>query len=112
MAASWEELLADASTPEELISIVRDFVAGIDHHDLARLPERCQPGKLVDIDDVTACAYELLRYQHEHDPHPDESLAQVANSLASFFSRASVRLSELTTPKPSSKLLARLLTPR
>ena len=111
-AASWEDLLADASTPDEVISIVRDFMAGIDHNDIARLPERCQPGNLLGMDDVLACAYELVRYQHECDPDADQSLAHLANGLASFFSRASVRLSELTTPKPSSKLLARLFTPR
>ena len=52
-----------------MISLARQFVASIDHNELARLPESCRPGKLLDTQDVMAYAYELVRrYSVDGDP--------------------------------------------
>ena len=109
-AASWEELLATASTPTQVIVIARDFLATFDHKDLARLPERIQPTKLMNTNDVMAYAYELVRQQHDHHPYSDRAAMNLTNKLASFFSQAAVRLSQLEAPHPPTKDITRLFS--
>src|SRR5947209_17003365 len=93
-AITWQQLLASATTPDEVISAARNFVAGIDHVQLSKLPPACQPGKLLDVEDVNSFAYELIRH---HCGENDEN-AQTVQQLSGFFSQAAVRLSQLAAP--------------
>ena len=102
-AATWQQLLARAGTPKEVISIARDFVASIDRDALARLPESCTPGKLSDGQDVMAYAYELVRHDVTQN---DTAAAETIDKLASFFSQAAVRLAQLTTASPPGKTVS------
>ena len=107
-AASWEELLATASTPAQVIVLARDFLATLDQKEFARLPERIRPGKLVDTNDVMAYAYELVRQQHDQHPYSDRAVLNLTNKLASFFSKAAVRVSQLEAPHPPTRKTTRL----
>src|SRR2546421_4116084 len=93
-AVTWQQLLASASTPDEVICAARDFIASIDHVQLSKLPLACQPGKLLDVEDIHSYAYELVRH---HCGNNDEN-AQTAQQLSAFFSQAAVRLSQLAAP--------------
>ena len=102
-AFTWQQQLARAGTPGEVISIARNFVASIDHDDLARLPGACRPGKLFDTQDVMAYAYELVRHDVTQN---DTAAAETIDKLASFFSQAAVRLAQLTTASPPGKTVS------
>lgn len=93
-AVTWQQLLAGASTPDEVISIAREFVAAIDHAALAKLPPACRPGQLFQTQDITSFAYEVVR----HECRQEDEVADTIHKLAAFFSRASVRLSQLAAP--------------
>jgi hypothetical protein len=102
-AITWQQMLAIASTPDDVISAARDFVAGIDHVLLSKLPPACQPGKLLDAADIQSFAYELASHHcANNDPN-----AHTVEQLSAFFSQAAVRLSQLSAPNhltPSARV--------
>jgi len=98
-AISWQQLLDAACTPDEVISACRDFVASIDHAEVARLPDACKPGKLVDTHDVASYAYELLK---QRCADLDLEGAETVHRLSGFFSEAVARLSQLAAPPPAA----------
>ena len=105
-AVTWQQLLAGTDSPDEVIAIARDFLAGMDHMQLAKLPEACKPGKLLDTHDVASYAYELARHHCEHIADPE--VRQTVQTLSSFFSQAVMRLSQLASPRSVSRQSARL----
>jgi hypothetical protein len=107
-AVTWQQLLAAASTPDEVIAAARDFLAAIDHNELARLPEVCKPGKLLDAHDVSSYAYDLVR--HHCQDEQDAAIAETIHKLSAFFSQAAVRVSQLSAPHPSSREIAKFFS--
>lgn len=107
-AVTWQQLLKIATTPDEVIAASRDFIANIDHTQLARLPEQCKPGKLLDTHDVAAYAYELVR--HHCSDETDPEVAETVRTLADFFSQAVGRLSVLAAPRPASSEMVKLFS--
>ncbi|HSW82535.1 MAG TPA: hypothetical protein VLH12_03630 [Usitatibacter sp.] len=104
-AVTWQQLLANAITPGEIITIARDFIANVDHVELARLPPECRPGKMFESLDVHSYAYDLVR--HLCAKH-DEGAGTVQQLLV-FFSQAAIRLSQIEGPSdPGSATRARL----
>jgi hypothetical protein len=98
MAVTWQSRLDDARDEYEVVEVAKDFVATLEHWEIALLPEPCRPGKFFDANDVTAHAFTLVWHQ---SPDRSES-AQLVNRLVVFFSSASIRLSQiLATSKPS-----------
>lgn len=91
-AVTWHGRLESALSSEDIVGIARDFLAGFSPYEIAALPAPCKPpAKLVDADDVTAYAFELVRHDCEHDA----ASAELVHKLAAFFSDASIRLSQL-----------------
>ena len=86
MTVNWHGRLSSAASEAEVLDVVRDFMATI-----ARLPEPCRPRKMVDASDITNYAFVIVR----HHCDDGEGTARVAHKLASFFSSASIRLSQL-----------------
>jgi hypothetical protein len=97
-AVTWLQLLAHATTREEVITTARDYIANIDRAVLAGLPAELQPGKLFDTHDIASYAYELARHHDDTDPEA----AQTIKGLAAFFSEAVSRLAVLASPRPAS----------
>jgi hypothetical protein len=91
MTISWQVRLDAARTEAEVVDAVRDFMATISPYDIARLPERCRPRKIVDASDITHYAFVIVR----HHCDQGESSSRVAHKLASFFTSASIRLSHI-----------------
>ena len=101
-AISWQQLLARAKSPDEIVTAARNFIAKFDHQTLARLPGKCQPPKFMDGNDVAEYAYELVSH---HCADDDAELIAVVNDLAAFFSQAATRLSQLATVGRGSQRL-------
>jgi len=92
VAVSWPQRLKSARTEAEVVDVARDFLATFSPYDLARLPEVLRPGRLVDGNDVNEVAFTLVR--HDHDD--SRGTARCIYRLTNFFTRASVRLTELS----------------
>jgi hypothetical protein len=96
---TWQHRLDAAHGVEEIVAAARDYLAVFSPFELASLPERCRPpAKIVDADDISSYAYELVRFEcAERD-----QTAELAHKLARFFSHASMRLAQLTARDPVS----------
>lgn len=95
-AVTWPQLLSAATAPDEVIATARDFVGNINHTRLAKLPEACKPGKLLDTHDIASYAYDLVRHRCEDNNDPE--VAETIRELADFFAHAASRLSQLAAP--------------
>jgi hypothetical protein len=91
MPVSWQERLAAATTEAEVMHIARNFLAQFSPFEIAQLPEPCRPRKLVDGNDLTEYAFDLVR--HRCDDGVGAEYA--AHRLSSFFSGATARLSQI-----------------
>lgn len=90
-ATSWPQRLRSATSEQEVVDVVRDFLAIFSPYDLARLPVELRPGRIVDGNDVSDLAFTLVR--HDHDDA--QGTARCIHKMTLFFTQASVRLSEL-----------------
>ena len=94
---TWQHRLDAARGVDEVVAAARDFLAIFTPFELASLPGGCRPpAKLVDADDVSTYAFELVRFECAER---DET-AQLVHKLARFFSHASMRLAQLTARDP------------
>ena len=87
---TWQERLDDAITEEDVVSIAREYMATITPQEIVRMPPEVRPGKLVDANDVTTYAFDLVRAECD-DPDGSGALQRLAHIL----SRASIRLSQI-----------------
>lgn len=91
---TWQQRLDHALDEVEVIGIAREFLAMFTPYEIDRLPKPCQPPlKLVDREDISAYAYDLVR--HECDDAPES--AELVHKLAHFFSNASMRIAQLSS---------------
>ena len=91
---SWQDRLDDAMSEAEVLAIAREFLATVTPYEIARLPDGLRPGKIGDANDVTSYAFELVRGDFDDNQ-------RVLHRLAHFFSRASIRLSQILAFRPS-----------
>jgi thiamine biosynthesis protein ThiC len=87
---TWQERLDDATGEHEVLEVVRDYLATITHEEYASLPPALRPGKIVDANDVTTYAFDLVREECH-----DEGLQHIVQRMGHILSRASIRLSQL-----------------
>lgn len=88
----WQGRLEAASSEAEVVEVVRDYIAKLTPTDIERLPPPCRPGEMKNGRDVTAFAFIIVR----HHCADDIATARLVNRIASFFSDATVRLSQLS----------------
>ena len=90
---SWQERLNQAHTRQDVVRVARDYLVRMTPSEFRRLPEDCRPGKIVDGDDV--CNYALALVQCSCSPANlgDSGLQR----LAAFFTRATVRLAQISS---------------
>jgi hypothetical protein len=88
---TWPDLLALATTPEEVIGVARDFLATWSPQELNRLPASCKPpDKFADPEEIVLYAFALVDQQvHSGTDHPG------VFRMASFFSEATRRVTQL-----------------
>jgi hypothetical protein len=88
---TWPERLDECASVAEVVDVVRVFMARFDPDEIASLPPGCRPGKIVDADDVSALAVELMRHTcREGEPR------ELLHKLAAVFAHASGRIAELS----------------
>jgi hypothetical protein len=90
---SWQERLNRAHTRQDVVRVARDYLVRMTPVDLHRLPESCRPGKIVDGDDVSHYALTLVQCSCAPANLGDPDLQR----LGAFFTRAAVRLAQITS---------------
>jgi hypothetical protein len=91
---TWQHRLDTAGTVSEVVGVARDFLASFDPVQVHALPSACwPPERIIDGHDVSAYAFDLVR--HECTAPGAEDLA---HRLARFFSHASTRIAQLSSP--------------
>ena len=86
---SWAKKVEEASSPDAVIALVREYLESRDGQEMQRLPRECVPPRELGREQIADFAYRLAAY-HGHDE--DSRLVQ---RLSSVISRAAVRLAEL-----------------
>lgn len=82
--------LLHANSEEEVVDLVRSYLAGWRPEDLSEIPAGCRPGKIRDAEDVGDLAYELTRARiAASGPQP------LLKDMEVFFAQACSRISEL-----------------
>lgn len=97
---SWQDRLDGAMTEAEVLAIAREFLATVTPYEIARLPEGLRPERIGDANDITSYAFELVR----GDFDDGQGGQRVLHRLAHFFSRASIRLSQILAHRPSAEV--------
>jgi len=87
---TWQERLDDAATEHDVLQVVRDYLATVTHEEYTSLPPALRPGKIVDANDVTTYAFDLVREECH-----DEGIQHIVQRLGHVLSRASIRLSQI-----------------
>src|SRR4051794_806942 len=77
MGLTWIDRIDDASSPVEIMDIARVYVASLSPPEIAVLPPKCRPRKLVDTDDVAEYAFDLVREMCS-DPEPSTLVLKLA----------------------------------
>jgi hypothetical protein len=91
MPLSWQGRLHGARSEEDVVDIVRDFVATFSPRDLTDVPSRLWPPKMRDARDVTDYAYVLVRFRVDDE----KSSSSAIDRLSAMFSDATVRISQI-----------------
>jgi hypothetical protein len=91
IAVTWDAKLDAAQSEYGVVMIARDFAATLDPWEIASLPEACRPAKIIDANDVAFYAFLLMRHHAIDNPQA----AAIIDRLATFFSTASIRLSQI-----------------
>jgi hypothetical protein len=101
MPRSWQDAVRAADTEDDVLDLVRDFLAQFSPEEVAQLPHDCRPAKIIDARDVTEYAFELAR--NRCDEAGDG--ADVLHRLSAFFTDANERLAEIMrVPVPRAEL--------
>lgn len=87
----WHGRLHEAVTEEDVVAIVRDYVALWSPEELGRMPPELRPGKFVDGEDVNSFALALVQAQMGRGTESEDLL----HKLGAFFSNASLRLAQI-----------------
>lgn len=88
---TWSSRIEGARDEREVVAIVKEYLARLDHFEISQLPEECRPGKFFTAEDVMVYTYALVRHQCKDEP----GLGDFALKLAAFFSQASFRLTQV-----------------
>ena len=90
-AAPWHDRLRAAATEPEVVRVAAEYLESLDRIQLAMLPLRCRPRALRCAYDVSSYAFDLVG----HYCDKSDAAARLVQSLATFFTDASIRLSEI-----------------
>ena len=96
----WPNILDGARTEQDVVTIVREYVATWSPEELGRLPAACRPGKITDAEDVSDLAFCLTSAHLSFSgPLADRLLLE---RLMGFFTHAGTRLAALNATSSSS----------
>jgi len=87
---TWQERLDEAEVESDVVGVARDYLATLTHEEVMCLPAHLRPGKIVDANDITTYAFDLVRHECQ-----DDGVQRLVQRLAHVMSRASIRLSQI-----------------
>lgn len=90
-AAGWDRRLELSEREADVVRVVEDYLATLDHCEIALLPPRCRPPKLRHARDVSSYAFDLATYCSDDD----EGVGELVHRLAHLLARACLRLSQI-----------------
>jgi len=86
----WHGQLDACATVDEVLTLVRDYIATLTPQHLARLPQQLRPGRVKGDDDIEYWTYKLA---HARGPLGEEPVdAELLQDIFNHFLHASVRL--------------------
>ena len=91
MPQNWKSLLQRAADTREVLAIARDYLAMLSPAEVASLPRRLQPSKIVDAEDLASYAFDMVRYHTECSGEAGDLCAR----LSEFLSHANQRATQL-----------------
>ena len=89
--AGWQRRLDEASTQEEVVLVVNDFLAVWTRDEIATLSEDCRPGPIENAQNVNAYALKLAHYQLSADLRASPELRR----MTSFLTKAALRIYQI-----------------
>jgi hypothetical protein len=90
-AVPWRERLRAAATEPEVVQVAAEYLERLDPIQAAMLPMRCRPRALRCGYDISSYAFDLVG----HYCDKSDAAAHLVQALATFFTDASIRLSEI-----------------
>ena len=102
MGLTWLDRIDTAVTVDEVLDVVRVYLAHLTPAEVAFLSPKCRPRKLVDGNDIAEYALELVR-----ESCADDIAAPLVLKIAAVMSHASARVSELMTLTNDAEARAR-----
>ena len=101
-ATTWPRILAQASTEEEVLDAVRDFLAGWTPYELAELPKECRPPvRFATAEEVVLFAFAIAQARC-HDDRADPALVRMSAFFAEAAKRVAAVMSAAKRPRPAN----------
>ena len=94
--SSWHSNLSEASTERDVIAVCNRFVTGWTFTELGQLPAICQPKSVIGSEDVSPYALKLIAYLG----NGNAATAPMLHRMSTFFTKAALRLLQITEPQP------------
>jgi len=92
-AIGWQGRLNEASTTDDVAALCREFLASMEPAAMAQLPPTCRPPDPLAIADINPYALKLIRQMGIGD----RSTAPALHETTTFFTKAALRLAQITT---------------
>lgn len=89
----WREELAAASTENDVVNVVRDYVALLTHDEVSSLPGSSRPGLIRTGEEIAGWAVNLVRTQLAQIAESEG--VQVMREMSEFFAAAAARVTEI-----------------
>lgn len=101
-SVGWLDLLASASTEEEVLWVAKDFLSRLSPAEVASLPRECRPvARLMSHADIVDYAFVLA--QVEKRDRSNDVLSHTAAFFANASQRAAELMSEVGPPQPGNR---------
>lgn len=92
MGLGWIERIDSAATTAEILDVARVYTASLTPDEIAALPPKCRPRKLVDASDLSEYVVDLIRETCDA-PEPSPLVLKLAAVLSHAATRSSQILS-------------------
>jgi hypothetical protein len=94
---TWYRNLDDASTVKDVVAVCNQFVTAWTFAELGQLPAACWPKSAIEAEDVGAYALRLITQLD----NGDAATAPRLHRMSTFFTKAALRLLEVTASRPT-----------
>ena len=92
-AIGWQGRLNEASTTDAVAGVCREYLVTVSSAALAELADSCQPPEPIAVQDISPYALKLIRQLGIGN----RASAPVLHEITTFFTKAALRLAQITT---------------